>query len=246
MLQFLRRIRKKLIEDGKFKNYLLYALGELFLVVLGILIALQINALYQKKIDANSAINVLYRLAVDIDADYDRLAFIDSSYTYNLQNIMEVYDILAMDEIEEIEQLEKAAFFSGADIKEVNSVRATFDEMVSSGNIYKLKNEILITQIIDYYRLVDENTYQSREDRREFRNLFYGPELHEYWYIRSASKNNLELAREFFSDPESELYKRLVQATNWSSGLIYRGRARNSELIEKNRSLKNSLVLELK
>lgn len=60
MLQFLRRIRKKLIEDGKFKNYLLYAVGELFLVVLGILIALQINALYQKKIDANSAINVLY------------------------------------------------------------------------------------------------------------------------------------------------------------------------------------------
>jgi hypothetical protein len=43
MLTFLRRIRKSLIESGSVQKYLLYAIGEIILVVIGILIALQIN-----------------------------------------------------------------------------------------------------------------------------------------------------------------------------------------------------------
>lgn len=43
MLKFFRSIRKKLVEQNKIRSYLLYALGEILLVVLGILIALQVN-----------------------------------------------------------------------------------------------------------------------------------------------------------------------------------------------------------
>ena len=246
MFTLIRKIRKKLIEQGKLRNYLFYAIGEIILVVIGILIALQINSLNQKKLDKDAATNVLDRLIQDIDADYNRLKYIDSTYTKNLENIGEVYKILAMDKIESLEQLEKVAFFSGADIKDVNSVRATFDEMINTGSIYKLENQSLIDQTIEYYRLVDDNTYQSREDRREFRNLFYGPELLDYWYIRSSSKNNLELAKNFFSDNNSDGYKRIVQSSNWSSGLISRGKNRNTLLIKKNRALKNLLELEIK
>ena len=43
MIQFLRKIRKKLVSENKFSKYLIYAIGEIILVVFGILIALQIN-----------------------------------------------------------------------------------------------------------------------------------------------------------------------------------------------------------
>jgi len=43
MITLLRKIRKGLVAEGRFSSYLLYALGEILLVVLGILIALQIN-----------------------------------------------------------------------------------------------------------------------------------------------------------------------------------------------------------
>ncbi|MDA0350457.1 MAG: DUF6090 family protein [Verrucomicrobia bacterium] len=43
MLTFLRKIRRSLIETGSVQKYLLYAIGEIALVVIGILIALQIN-----------------------------------------------------------------------------------------------------------------------------------------------------------------------------------------------------------
>ncbi len=43
MIKFFRKIRQKLISENKFSKYLLYAIGEIILVVIGILIALQIN-----------------------------------------------------------------------------------------------------------------------------------------------------------------------------------------------------------
>ena len=246
MIKFFRHIRRSLINQNQMGKYFKYAIGEVLLVVIGILIALQVNNWNTERLDREAATNVLHRLIEDIEADYVRLNFIDSSYTANLENIRQAYDILAMDKIIDTVQLREVSFFSGADIKDVNSVRATFDEMISTGSIYKLNNDDLIAQTIEYYRLVDENTYQSREDRREFRTIFYGPELLDYWYIRSASKNTLEIAKKFFSDPNSDGYKRMVQSTNWSGGLISRGKNRNSLLIEKNRALKDLLEREIK
>lgn len=43
MIKFFRRIRQKLVTENKFNKYLIYAIGEIILVVIGILIALQIN-----------------------------------------------------------------------------------------------------------------------------------------------------------------------------------------------------------
>jgi len=43
MLKFFRKIRQHLLTESKFGKYMLYAMGEIVLVVIGILIALQIN-----------------------------------------------------------------------------------------------------------------------------------------------------------------------------------------------------------
>lgn len=43
MIKLFRQIRQKLLRDKQFSKYLLYAIGEILLVVIGILIALQIN-----------------------------------------------------------------------------------------------------------------------------------------------------------------------------------------------------------
>lgn len=43
MISFLRKIRRKLLSQNRITQYLAYATGEIILVVIGILIALQIN-----------------------------------------------------------------------------------------------------------------------------------------------------------------------------------------------------------
>ena len=43
MIKFFRKISQRLLSENKFNKYLFYAIGEIVLVVIGILIALQIN-----------------------------------------------------------------------------------------------------------------------------------------------------------------------------------------------------------
>ena len=53
MLRFFRQIRQRLITDNKFSKYLLYAIGEILLVVIGILIALQVDTWNEERVAAN-------------------------------------------------------------------------------------------------------------------------------------------------------------------------------------------------
>lgn len=53
MIAFFRKIRKKLLSKKKVSRYLAYASGEILLVVIGILIALGINNLNQRRINRN-------------------------------------------------------------------------------------------------------------------------------------------------------------------------------------------------
>jgi len=53
MIKFFRKIRYDLMEKNKTAKYFKYTLGEIILVVIGILIALQINYLNQKSQEIN-------------------------------------------------------------------------------------------------------------------------------------------------------------------------------------------------
>ena len=64
MLKFFQRIRRKLINEGNLKKYLIYAFGEILLVVVGILIALQVNNWNEERksnTKANQLSEVLYQ-----------------------------------------------------------------------------------------------------------------------------------------------------------------------------------------
>jgi uncharacterized membrane protein YgaE (UPF0421/DUF939 family) len=43
MIKFFRKIRKRMLTENRFSKYLIYAIGEIVLVMIGILLALQIN-----------------------------------------------------------------------------------------------------------------------------------------------------------------------------------------------------------
>lgn len=49
MIKFFRTIRQKMLNENKFSKYLIYAIGEIILVVIGILIALAINTKNEKR-----------------------------------------------------------------------------------------------------------------------------------------------------------------------------------------------------
>jgi hypothetical protein len=66
MIKFFRKIRQKTLTENKFGKYLTYAIGEIILVVIGILIALQINNWNQQRALKNESNQVLYNLQNEI------------------------------------------------------------------------------------------------------------------------------------------------------------------------------------
>jgi hypothetical protein len=68
MIKFFRNIRQNLLNEGKTANYLKYAIGEIVLVVIGILIALSINNWNQERINNINEMKVLGELKNDLDA----------------------------------------------------------------------------------------------------------------------------------------------------------------------------------
>ncbi len=80
MINFFRNIRKKLADDNKPLKYARYAIGEILLVVIGILIALQINNWNEERkaiISERSQINFVYQ---DLKRD---LSKIESIYNWS-------------------------------------------------------------------------------------------------------------------------------------------------------------------
>lgn len=75
MIKFFRKIRQNLIAKGKTGQYLKYAFGEIVLVVIGILIALQINNWNEKRKNDNYELQLLVQLQNDLKRNTSDLEF---------------------------------------------------------------------------------------------------------------------------------------------------------------------------
>ena len=78
MLRFFRDIRHRLIVPDNVRKYLFYAVGEILLVVIGILIALQVNNWNERSKDREQGLVLMEAIKADLESD---IAMIDSMET---------------------------------------------------------------------------------------------------------------------------------------------------------------------
>ncbi|MEZ4951442.1 MAG: DUF6090 family protein [Saprospiraceae bacterium] len=69
MIKFFRNFRRNLLSEGKTGKYLKYALGEIALVVIGILIALQINDWNDGRKNAIREYKLLTEMRINLQTD---------------------------------------------------------------------------------------------------------------------------------------------------------------------------------
>ena len=86
MIKFFRKIRHQLLSENKFSKYLVYAIGEIILVVIGILIALGINNWNSERLLKKAAYQNLKVISINIEKDINQLqksiSFMDSAISY--------------------------------------------------------------------------------------------------------------------------------------------------------------------
>ncbi|SER09478.1 hypothetical protein SAMN05421824_3003 [Hyunsoonleella jejuensis] len=73
MIKFFRKIRQKLLSENKFSKYLIYAVGEIILVVIGILIALGINNWNDANNLTTKEITLLIEMKSNLESDIEGL-----------------------------------------------------------------------------------------------------------------------------------------------------------------------------
>lgn len=73
MIKFFRHIRQQLLSENKFRRYLIYAIGEIVLVVIGILIALQLNEWNGNRLDRLEERKLLNQLTTEFTQNNEQL-----------------------------------------------------------------------------------------------------------------------------------------------------------------------------
>ena len=171
MIKFLRKIRYDLMEKNKTGKYLKYAIGEIVLVVIGILIALSINNWNENRKN-NELVKVYCQqlsddLLIDleiIDYTINRLDEVDELGMYMLNflnNKLEVVDTLKL----------KHSLLLSDNAFAFSPNQLAYDDLIQSGSINLLKDKNLKKLLGGYY------TVKSIEKENNDQRIRYSAEL---------------------------------------------------------------------
>lgn len=165
MLRFFRNIRQKLIEQENVRKYFFYAIGEVFLVVIGILIALQVNNWNQVNKDHEISITYHSRMISDIEQMVLRLEAEIVRANGVRKSISQAVIILEEKKFNDsTEVVLDQALIRYFQLAPVSFQIASYDEMKSTGRLNLIYNvelrqrlnayanyESIISAIVDQY-----------------------------------------------------------------------------------------------
>lgn len=170
MIKLFRKIRQNLITQNKFTKYLLYAIGEIILVVIGILIALTINNNNEDKKARKLEVKYLKNLQTDIVLE---LKNNDSIINYRLATAQAAAKLL------NFRPLEAASDILTLEIT-INQVYAritfiptnnTYKELLSSGNLNYITNDSIkeyLMELDKMYVQIDNSEYHMYREYEEY------------------------------------------------------------------------------
>ena len=228
MLKFFRKIRKNLLTEGNFSKYLLYALGEIILVVIGILIALQIDNWNSEKKDLKAERSYLTSLYGEFSTNLVNLENSIKENDYLIDALEKLSYLFHPDTLENISEKEVALFLNplGKEVVYYPS-RGVTSDIISSGNLKLIRNNTLRQKIASFDNTLKriENQEKITSDLRNnimqitgkngsFSILFAELENKPKEASSFRPKSNKQLFTILELENNLELYKQVTQTTN--------------------------------
>jgi len=210
MITIFRKIRQKLIADKRASKYLLYAIGEILLVVIGILIALQINNTNELSKQRNLELHYLKNIKTDLILNIKHLEnYIDARETA----INSANEVIAHYEGKPIKDL-KAFSRHTVNIytwRKFFQINNTFQELMNSGNLALISNDSIkdiLLNMESLYKLMKDGEAHFRYDSEvllyepSYNMMDMNPIVQNYMYYASkgAVGDNRELSKKEFQN----------------------------------------------
>mgnify|MGYP005990416971 CR=1 FL=1 len=162
MIKFFRQIRYDLMGKNKTGKYFKYAIGEIILVVIGILIALQINNWNEAKKASNKEQNLFRNLKVDFEARLKELKEFNISREVAIDAILEINKIIANSESRPNDSIIDKLISRTLNGFKFNEEFKMLEVIFNTGLINDIKNESLKRQLIEWPQKVEEMLEEQR------------------------------------------------------------------------------------
>ena len=146
MIQFFRNTRKQLFTENKFTKYLFYAIGEIILVVIGILIALQINNWNNRRIEKEEEKKSYRNIKRQIEDDRKELTDAKAINNYFSATYKHANKIIRAQDFTKSDSLALIAM-GLSQYSDFNSSGNIYETLVNSGNLKLLKNDEITSSI---------------------------------------------------------------------------------------------------
>ncbi len=200
-MKVFRRLRIEMINKDKTKKYLKYAIGEIILVVIGILIALQINNWNENRVEKIQENKILANLHIEFDENLKNLLFVDSILGNTTQSINIIFNQFGKDTLDfnehEIDSLLSICLnsptWSPSDF--------VLNDLKNSGGLSKLHNEELKKLLFEWSR------FYSQLSEIQFQIENTNLDLIEF-IKNNASLRNIDVFSSRFEHSSSKLFDR--------------------------------------
>ncbi len=174
MIKYFRKIRQNLLSEGKTEKYLKYAIGEIVLVVIGILIALQINNWNTDRIYSKVETNILKEILVNLEKD-----------VVNLNSKISFNQLKAKANNEVIEHLEQKTPLT-------DSLRLSYAMLNGRGNFEPITVAYENLKANGVHRITNDSLRIAISELYDFKYYYLTDDLRrDYEHVRALHENQL-------------------------------------------------------
>ncbi|MGB5384759.1 MAG: DUF6090 family protein [Lutimonas sp.] len=196
MIKFFSQIRQNLLSEGKTKNYLKYAIGEIVLVVIGILIALGINNWNERENNRSQAEKHLETIKLNLQDDILQAEMLISETQTTIDYANDFLDqFKTLKPIDNQIQMYLIYLMFERNI-EVNE--SGLNALLNSNGMAFI-DEVLQHKILNYYRYIDQLKSRELNANAEIKTM-YEPYVKENYYWIWNKTNPWHRQAEFYID----------------------------------------------
>ncbi|WP_052158273.1 DUF6090 family protein [Lacinutrix jangbogonensis] len=225
MIKFFRKIRQKMLTENKFSKYFIYAIGEIVLVVLGILIALAINNNNGERKTRIKELNYLSGIKSDLNLNLIELKTYITTRETSVSSAETILDFFnnKKEVIPDEFNLNNLNVQIWYPLKKNDN---TYQELINSGNLAIISNDLIKDILINSQLGYKQISFLETHMQYDFENYIYPI------YFSTT-------------DLESDISNYTFQVSNGTDGAKTELSKEKIELLLKNQTFKNGFVLSI-
>jgi hypothetical protein len=228
MTRFFRNIRQKLAAENSVAKYLRYAIGEIILVVIGILIALQINNWNENRKERLIEIKYLKNLKHDLQNDSTDILKFKNTRIGISNAAHELLKYAKLQNFSDVYRLDSLYITVALWVQFIPN-NNTFEELRSSGNLQLLKNDSIKNLLLDLNKKYEELVSDRNHMRREYDNYLYDQRVGQISFLDVSNPDEINTILDWYY-PHSQIvtrnriklqahFKTLLNNTTFINGL---------------------------